>query len=504
MTKTSVIPNPNARSIAQRLKHLLRRFWVAWRLLLLFVLIAWLLDGEGLDESTPRARIYGLTRHQSFDYIEWEIGALWAKARQELFGYAAYVPQDIQRDYLLDYFRDQGRYWALIGADDPAHQADIVALETDLHENRPLAEAIIESQVSAVLVEEGFGVLGQVLPPVSMHFLEVPDVLIVAPRDDIRQAFTLTLNAMTFEERVALERTIAANVPERAVYITRIGGVGIWPAMIRETDRAVVAFEVTAHEWLHHYLVFFPLGINYFTHPDTRIINETVATLFGDEIGNRVIERFYPEALARSEVYLQDTPNYRALLAGNLAPAAVAIDGTTDAWRAPQQNARRLADYLLHLDRPNAAQLVLDRRRTQAAARGITPPAYPGRAARTREDWIGHTRLWADYLLGLGRIEAAEYGMDVGARRAGMRVLNQAWFAFNVGYQANPTVQTQPDGSAVIVTQGGGGDPLGAAIYEIRARSSSLRDFIATMRGLTTRNEVFAARDDLRRGDESG
>ncbi|MFP4321256.1 MAG: hypothetical protein ACLFTK_02270 [Anaerolineales bacterium] len=500
-----------------RIKRLLRHLWTALRLLALFFLIAWLFSGEGLPEDSPRGRIYALTRHQSFDYIEWEIEALWAKAQQTLFGYGAYIPEDAQRAYLLDYFATQNQLWTLQGqrdqilqsgaAPDDELNANIRALEADLAESRLLAEEIIETQVSAVLAEEGFALLGQVLPPVSMHFLQVPDVLIVSPRDEIRQNFTLTLQAMTFEERVALEETIARAVPERAVYITRIGGVGVWPAMIRETDRAVVAFEVTAHEWLHHYLVFYPLGINYFTHPDTRIINETTATLFGNEIGNRVIERFYPQALARGEVYLQPIPDYRALLAAaeGRQRTVAAVDGAytsplTRAYEAQRVQTRALADFLLHSGYAAAAQTVLDAQQTNAARRNLAPLSYPDGAPmpRTREDWIGHTRLMADYLLGLGRVEAAEQAMAIGARHSGLRKLNQAWFAFNVGYQANPTVETAPDGSTVIVTEGGGGDPLGAAIYEIRARAPSLHAFIALMRGITTRAEVFAARERLR------
>jgi len=77
---------------------------------------------------------------------------------------------------------------------------------------------------------------------------------------------------------VRLENQIAAGLPDLSVWITPIGGVGIYPAMVTETDQAVVAFEITSHEWSHHYLSFFPLGLSYFSSPDARIINEQLPT----------------------------------------------------------------------------------------------------------------------------------------------------------------------------------------------------------------------------------
>ncbi len=55
------------------------------------------------------------------------------------------------------------------------------------------------------------------------------------------------------------------------------------------------AVEVTAHEWSHHYLIFFPLGWEYELRPETRIINETAASFFGHEIARKVMLRYYPD-----------------------------------------------------------------------------------------------------------------------------------------------------------------------------------------------------------------
>ncbi|MGQ9889987.1 MAG: hypothetical protein ACUVSX_16095, partial [Aggregatilineales bacterium] len=68
-----------------------------------------------------------------------------------------------------------------------------------------------------------------------------------------------------------------------------------------------------------------------------------------------------------------------------------------------------------------------------------------------------------------------------------IRRLNQAWFAFYGGYQAG-------SGGA---PGAGGADPIGPAVEAIRAASPSLRDWIVTMRGITTRDELLAVRDAL-------
>jgi hypothetical protein len=360
-----------------------------------------------------------------------------------------------------------------------------------------LAEHIIEGQVSAVLQDEGFATLGQILPPVTMHFLDAPDVLVVSPRDQIQQEMTVTLNPMPFNNRIALEGGVAESVPDLSVWITPVGGVGVWPAMVQQTDHAVIAFEVTAHEWAHHYLTFFPLGQSYFASPDARIINETTASVFGDEIGNRVIETFYAEELAAGQVLLRDIPDYRVLLAavnGTTQPTIIAaVDGRDDVSQFHEEN-RHLADYLLSIRMESAAQRILDLR-----AGEWMPPVDPN-GPRSEEDgrgWIHHTRVTADYLLSLGRVDAAELVMENGRQHTGLRVLNQAWFAFNAGYQDNPGIETRPDGSTAIITAGGGGDPIGAAIYEIRARSENLHEFMVIMRDITTREELFAARDAL-------
>jgi hypothetical protein len=79
--------------------------------------------------------------------------------------------------------------------------------------------------------------------------------------------------------------------------VVPIGGVGTFPSMIMETSNINRLAEVTSHEWAHHWLTLQPLGFNYAFDPAVRIINETVASIVDQELGRKVIARYYPEFL---------------------------------------------------------------------------------------------------------------------------------------------------------------------------------------------------------------
>jgi hypothetical protein len=66
--------------------------------------------------------------------------------------------------------------------------------------------------------------------------------------------------------------------------------VATYPAIVGG-DRYRDIVSAAAHEWVHHYMVLYPLGRAYFDNNDARTINETVADVVGDEIAQRVIAR---------------------------------------------------------------------------------------------------------------------------------------------------------------------------------------------------------------------
>jgi hypothetical protein len=191
-----------------------------------------------------------------------------------------------------------------IYADPSQPEPDILTkdLQRELENHRqrlatiqPLAESIVQDQISTILVEEGFNLYNRSWPPVQMRVTPLPYVLVVSPREEIRQIYNLSLeHGLTVPERDFIESSIFDSV-DRSALVFPVSGIGIYPAMVIETGNINHLMSTVAHEWAHHWLSLHPLGVRYAANPAMRTINETVANIVGDEIGKAVIERFYPE-----------------------------------------------------------------------------------------------------------------------------------------------------------------------------------------------------------------
>ena len=428
--------------ILRLLWKLIRIVWHVVRYSVALALLLILLQRCALPPNDRWDKVAFTVSDFQFDYIGWELDALAAKTGQTLLGLHPYLSEEdrsaIVRDYMAKLARAQSLE-AQINAiytdpdvSDPQSasaglRAERDTLRAGLRAEQTRVEAILEGQVAAVLVEQGFGVAGQLVPPIAMRFTRVPNLLIVSPRDEIRFDISINLDPMPVDRKAALEARIDEKF-DVASLIVPLGGLALYPAMILETTSIPYAVEVYAHEWLHHYLYAFPLGYSYFSDGfagAARTINETTARLFGEEVGRLVLERYYPD----------------------LVPPE------------PQPE----------------------------PAPGETPPPEPPAFDYGAE--MHETRVHVDELLEAGKVEQAEAYME--RRRAlfvengyNIRKLNQAFFAFYGGYQS--------DSPGVA-----GDDPIGPAIHAIREASPSLHDFVATMRGITTRDALLAAREEL-------
>ncbi|UCG26344.1 MAG: hypothetical protein JSW55_10305 [Chloroflexota bacterium] len=259
------------------------------------------------DERYKLEQILG---QRYFDFVVWETRALAAKAEAALTSGQEYLDAEVRKELVLEYLTLIGEIRGLesevnaIFADPQESDPAVAAhnLQRQIDEKRaearrlqPVAEQILQGQVAAVLIDEGFDIFGTVLPPVSAQLTPLPYILIVSPRDEIRQIHNVPLqHGLTVPAQEEIESAVLAEV-DRSALIVPIGGLGIWPAMIRESANINYLANTFAHEWGHHWLTFHPLGISYAASPELRTINETVASIFGDEIGAKVIERFYPE-----------------------------------------------------------------------------------------------------------------------------------------------------------------------------------------------------------------
>ncbi len=367
------------------------RRWTKCGLGLLLLLL--LLAGEGPPPQGQEFRLSMLSNRYTFDFLTWEVEALFNKLSYGLLAPQRFMTEETRAQYVLDYLanveearglaREIDRIYVDPDIDDPAvasseQQAELAELRGWMETQGTIAEAILEEQVSRVLNVGGFGTLRQLLPPVSGAITPLPHLLVISPRDHIERTYQKELEAgMTAAQQAALERRIEADQPALSAYVTAIGGLSAYPAMLLESTSIDWLADVMAHEWTHHYLLPRPLGWQYFDSNETRTINETTASLVGEWAGQEVVRRFYTPLLDRE---------------------------------------KRLPDPLVKPEPPTSA-----------------PPTFDFHAE------MRETRVTVDRLLEEGKIEEAETYMEERRRLFveqgyGIRRLNQAYFAFHGAY----------------------------------------------------------------------
>ncbi|MCR4406049.1 MAG: hypothetical protein NUW24_03870 [Anaerolineae bacterium] len=251
-----------------------------------------------------------LVAGRHFDLVLWEATAGLDLVAQTAASPQAYLTEAQRKDLVTDYLdrvqRIRELEWQLnqVYSAQQGEAAERAAqpILAELHQLRQmqdrqatLVENIVAEQVEAVLIAEGLGQQGYLWPPVKFRFEPLPLALIISPRDEIRVQEEVHLNpGVPLEEWAAIEDRVDAAFNVSSL-ITAIGGLSTYPAMVYETSSVNWLMDAVAHEWTHDYLVFHPLGWNYDASPELRTMNETVASLVGEEVSQLVVARYYPE-----------------------------------------------------------------------------------------------------------------------------------------------------------------------------------------------------------------
>lgn len=280
------------------------------RLVLILVVGLLLIGGSNVQPGDRTELVRAFTRDIEFDYVGWTIDALREKLFESALGTSNYLSEDDRHQIVFDYLElvsrihqvewELGQVYADPDVSDPHMASEPHRLELELLYDRrdqiaPVAESILQSQISTVVDELGLAPGGQPFPPVLYHATPLPLALIVSPRDVIRQDENISLAPdISVQEQVILESQVDQALDVSSL-VVNIGGVGLYPTMVSQTSSLDWLSEVVAHEWVHNYLSLRPLGVNYLTSPELRVINETTAGIAGKEIGRAVLERFYPE-----------------------------------------------------------------------------------------------------------------------------------------------------------------------------------------------------------------
>ncbi len=351
-----------------------RRRGLGWllRLVLVVVLVGLAAAPQWPPMVDQEAQILAVVRGQRFDFTRWLAGAAAGKISADLGANHDYLSEPardlIVRGYLgrlrqvLDLEAELERLFADPSIDDPqaaaaALRAEIARRRADLVGLQSLAEAIVQQQVAAVLLDEGFALGGRVWPPVRMRLTPLPTLLVVSPRDRILQLKTAPLETgLTAAERDRIEREIAERL-DLSAYVTNIGGLGVYPTMVLETTDLNVLVDVIAHEWAHIWFGQFPVGWRYFRSPEMRTINETAAGIIGREVGRAVVGRFYPD--------LAPPP---AAPAGQTPPPAAGPPPFD--FRLEMRQTRIRVDELLAAGEIEAAEQYMEERRQVFVANG--------------------------------------------------------------------------------------------------------------------------------------
>ncbi len=331
----------------------------------LTVLLASMLLGASAlpaRDQTEQARAF--TRELEFDYVGWTLDALKLKLFQGAVGVNSFISVEARRQLVMDYLvlvAEVQHLESLMSAifadpsvDDPQQASRDLRLQIDqMNERRarlqPVAEAILQDQVSTVIDEMGLSFGGQPVPPVLYHSTPLPLALIISPREVIRLDENISLSPdLPIDKRDALEGQVDQSLDVSSL-VVEIGGVGLYPTMVQQTSNLNWLSEVVAHEWTHNFLTLRPLGAGYMSSPEMRVINETAASIAGKEIGLRVLERYYPELVP---------PPPAPVDPGAPPPEPPAFD-----YRAEMHETRVTADQLLAEGKIEEAEAYMEARR---------------------------------------------------------------------------------------------------------------------------------------------
>ncbi|HIO64533.1 MAG TPA: hypothetical protein EYN37_09940, partial [Dehalococcoidia bacterium] len=171
-------------------------------------------------------------------------------------------------------------------------------------------EEFLEQAVADAIRSAEVDLVGSfVWPPVDFRIDSPPKLLVTSPRDVIRRDEDVLIDPEISIDDIEKIENELAEVANISALVLQTGGLASYPNVIPTADLKRL-LDVAAHEWLHAYLVFNPLGRAYFDGGDIRVMNETLADIFGQEIGLRVYSEITGEpyvAPVRPETAMRNT-----------------------------------------------------------------------------------------------------------------------------------------------------------------------------------------------------
>lgn len=442
-------------------KQRLKRAGLTLSLIVILVAIVLFVPQEYPVPGVSGTIISRLVGKEMFDFVEWTGDAWLEKASQMSAPVQDYLSDTQRRQFVLDFTQLVNEWRGLEGqvrqvyADasvkNPEMQTQELrakrdAIRAKIELRRPTAETIIQQQIASVLVAEGLGAGGEIFPPVAARITPLPYLLIISPRDEIKRGAAEGLQAGLGVDKADRIETQVLSATNQSALVVPLGGLAAYPTMIQETGDTLWLMQTVAHEWVHNWLYLRPLGYSYLADsPVIRTINETAANLAGDELGLKVMRRYYLDTLKKEHPDLVEPKPLEAPDLNSSAP--------------PRRNPNEFSyNNALYETRVKVEEELAEARHLKAEGKLTEAEAKIVEAEKYMED----------------------RRQFINSHGYGIRKLNQAFFAFYGAYA------DQPGGAA-------GSDPTGPSVVALRAYSSSLHQFLDRVSSILTLKDLQQA-----------
>jgi hypothetical protein len=280
-----------------------------------------------------------------------------------------------------DFFRDNGkgpddrvvqRYFNLTTEearleDQDPNSPDLPKVEEERAWLENTVENIIDGRVTGILEDQGltmdpplFSDLGLVFPPVDFELDQPPRVLITSPRDKIEiQHYYLLAPGIDLDTVQQIEAD-AEKDGKTSALVVQTGGFSTYPSVVANLDSYDHLIEIVCHEWTHAFLTFYPLGFNYYGSPELKTLNETAATISGEQLANLYFQKYGELDLSASA---EPTPSPAPGATPGPTPAPYDFNGQIKALRLQVES-------LLTQSKVDDAEALMNLKRDEFAEHG--------------------------------------------------------------------------------------------------------------------------------------
>lgn len=272
----------------------------AWSIVVVLAIAFGIAGGLGIGQFLVRGPLAPYEYH----LWRWEADTL----VDNLFARLGIGPDPDQakgEDAIRNYFRLTTEIRGAQQSANPDGKAiDALIAERSKYENdvERYVEGLIDDAVTSAGLQRGLPLFNGVditWPPVDFELTNPPSVLVRSPRNEIRRGGDTLLNPnISFGDIEKIEGE--TDDADTVSIVVPIGGLAAYPAIVNGDRSYDSLLDTASHEWVHHYLAFYPLGEQWHKGGQAYTLNETTADLAGHEIAN-LIRKAHPLTLPDGE-----------------------------------------------------------------------------------------------------------------------------------------------------------------------------------------------------------